>query len=105
MARPGDQDFLAWLKERVQAIPGVGDDRYAARGGLKETDAGRVAGTNHVGASDVEGEVLPVVESAMLGWGEMVDALDVGRPLNGSRILRAGDDELCFGFTNRGFEH
>src|SRR5437868_80674 len=79
----GDEDLLAGAEERRKAGPLVADDRDAARGGLEEAHARRPAGAHHLGARDVEGEALRVVELAMLGRREVRDALDVTRPADG----------------------
>ncbi len=88
-----DQDLGARSKERVEALPLVADDRRAASGGFEQPHARRIPGGNHVGAREVEGETLTVVESAVAGGRQVLDALHVAWPNDVLRILRAGDDE------------
>src|SRR5438270_6581744 len=52
-----------------------------------------MAGDGHVGARDVEGEALRVVELAMLGGRDVRDAGDLARPVDRVGIHRAGDGE------------
>ena len=76
--------------------PRVADDGDAAGGGLEQPDAGRVARRDHVGPRDVERQALGVVEGAVLGGRQVLDALDVGGPGDVVRVLRPGDDETAF---------
>ena len=54
---------------------------------------GRQPARDHVGAGDVQREALRGVERGVLGRRQMLDALDVGRPVDVAGILRPGDDE------------
>ena len=66
LGRSRDEDLLAGAEQLVEPVPAVADDRHAAGGGFEQPHAGAVAGADHVGARDVQGEALPVVERAVL---------------------------------------
>src|ERR1043165_705109 len=84
-----DQNFFSLAEQRRQARPFIADDRHGARGGLEEAHARRPAGAHHLGARDVEGEALRVVELPVLARREVVDAPDFARPADGVGVLRA----------------
>ena len=92
-----DQDGIVDWQQILQPIPAVADDRRAAGSGLEQTHAGRPAGADHVSARDVERKALPAIELRMLRRRQMVDPLDVGRPVDRRRVLRSGDHEAPIG--------
>ena len=91
----GEEDLAAGLEQAVEPVPGVGDDRRRAGRGLEQPHAGRPAGGDHVGARDVQREARGGVECGVLGRRQMLDPLDVRRPVDAVGILRAGDARSC----------
>ena len=55
--RFGNQNFFARLKEMVQPLPPVADDRRSASGGLEEPSRGAVAHFRHGRASYIQGQL------------------------------------------------
>ena len=91
--------MIASGRGRTSSRPGQSSeiDRGAAGGGLEQAHARAVAGGDHVGAGDVEGEAAGRVEARVIGRGEVLDALDVRRPGDVGRIERPGDGEAPVG--------
>ena len=93
--RTREKDLAAGLEQLGKAFPDIGDDGGRARCSLEQADGGGPAGLDHVVAGDVEGEARRGVEGGVLGRSDMVDALDVGGPVDGVRVLRTGDAEAA----------
>src|SRR5437868_11880491 len=77
-----DENFLAQLKNRVEAGPAIADDRHAAGRRFEQAHARGEACVHHIGAGDVERVALSAVEGGMHTGRYMFDALDVGGTSN-----------------------
>src|SRR5262249_42948145 len=84
------------------ALPHVGDDGRAAGRGLEQAHARAVAGADHVGPCDVQRPATGGVESSVIGRADMLDPVDIVRPVDSPRILRSGDDDTAIGRAPRG---
>src|SRR5579885_3215061 len=88
-----DQNLLAEVEDAVETRPVVAHNRSPAGGRFEQAHTRRIAGGDHEGPGDVQGEPLLSIKLAMQLRLEMKDAADVLRPANRRRVSRAGDGE------------
>src|SRR4030095_13927820 len=92
------QNLPSGNKETLYARPVITDDRGGARRCLEKPDARRIANFGHGRTRQIESESLLRVKPTMLARGEMLDSVNIRRPLDHLGILRSGDHETVLFF-------
>src|SRR4051812_8386033 len=88
-----DKNLLIWREKFIESFPPIAHDRHAASRGFEQAPRGAIAHFGHRAPRDVERETGRAVESCMHRWRDVPDEMDVARPREILRVLRAADEE------------